>query len=210
MLIHCIRHGESAYNAEGRIQGQTDVPLSPLGSRQSLAIAAAFEGQGIDAIYSSPLARALDTARAVADVLSLPVETDERLMEINIGVFQGVLACELQQRFPAEAARWRSHDPDFRVTGGESRRMLMQRGEAAFRDIRASGKSNVVVVSHGGLLSAAFKAIFEIPAERNPFTFYNASISTLSWDGELKLLTINNIEHLRSPEFALETRMGDL
>ena len=69
MIVYCIRHGESTYNAEGRIQGQSDVPLSQLGLRQSEAVAAALAGLPVEAIYSSPLERASQTAARVADAL---------------------------------------------------------------------------------------------------------------------------------------------
>ena len=88
MLLYCIRHGESSYNAEGRIQGQSDVPLSELGRRQSEAVAAALAEVPIEAVYASPLRRAMQTARPVAERLNLEIQTDPRLMEVHAGEFQ--------------------------------------------------------------------------------------------------------------------------
>jgi 2,3-bisphosphoglycerate-dependent phosphoglycerate mutase len=211
MILYCVRHGESTYNLEGRLQGQSDEPrLSPLGQKHAAALAATLGQLQIDAIYASPLKRAMETARPLSDRLKLPIQTDNRLKEINIGVFQGTLAAELADRFPQEATRWRSQDPDYRIPGGESRRDLMLRASAAFEDIFAAGHRQVIVVAHGGVLAAAFKALVGVPAERNPFMLYNGSISMLEWTTQLKLMTLNQIDHLRAAGCALATRTGDL
>jgi probable phosphoglycerate mutase len=211
MILYCVRHGESAYNVEGRLQGQSDAPrLSPLGQKHAAALVSTLAKLEIDAIYSSPLTRAMETAQPLAEVLRLPIHSDDRLKEINIGIFQGTLAAQLADNFPEEAARWRSQDADFRIPGGESRRDLMLRAEAAFQDIHSAGHRQVVVIAHGGVLAAAFKALIGVPAERNPFMLYNGSISTLEWTTQLKLMTLNQIDHLQAAGCALATRTGDL
>jgi probable phosphoglycerate mutase len=210
MILYCVRHGESTYNVEGRLQGQSDTRLSPLGLQHAAAIAETLGKLDIEAVYSSPLSRAMETARPLAAALELSIIEDARLKEINIGVFQGTLAAELADRFPEEAARWRSQEPDFRIPGGESRRDLMTRAEAAFHEIRAAGHRHVAVVAHGGVLAAAFKALLGVPAERNPFMLYNGSISMLDWENQFKLMTLNQIDHLRAAGCALATRTGDL
>ena len=128
MLLYCIRHGESCYNAEGRIQGQSDVPLSELGLRQSEAVAAALAEEAIEAVHASPLQRAMQTAEPVAQKLGLQIQTDPKLMEVHAGAFQDKLRVDLEEQYPEEMARWRSGDPDFPLPGGETRRQLMQRG----------------------------------------------------------------------------------
>src|SRR5262245_14347132 len=139
MLLYCIRHGESLYNLEGRIQGQTDVALSPLGERQSQALAADLATSPIDAVYSSPLKRAMQTAKPIALALNLDVRSDDRLKELHAGIFQGLLASELAERFPEAAAAWRSQDPDYRIPDGECRRDLMTRGRSVLEEIRERG-----------------------------------------------------------------------
>ncbi len=213
MLMYLVRHGETTSNAEGRIQGQCDTPLSPLGIRQGAALAAAFRSVPLDAVFASPLSRALDTAKPLAEALNLKVHTDDRLMELNAGIFQGLLWSEVQSGFPDEALRWKNQDPDFVIPGGESRRLLMDRGRAALEAIRGANFARVAVVAHGGILAAALKSLLNIPAGLNPFSFYNASISKLSWAGtveQIKLLTVNQIEHLRAAGLDREDRTGDL
>jgi probable phosphoglycerate mutase len=202
MLLYCVRHGESSYNAEGRIQGQSDVPLSALGLRQSEAVAAALVGLPIEAIYASPLRRAMQTAGPVAEGLKLEIRTDPRLMEVHAGVFQHKLRSELDRLYPAEYARWKSGDPDFAIPGGESRRDLMRRGHEFFREIARNGHQQAAVVTHGGLLAAALKALMGIPAERHPFVLHNGSISQLEFtDGKVKLVALNRVDHLRDVGF---------
>ena len=120
MKLFCVRHGETVFNLEGRIQGQLNSHLSPLGQRQCAAVADALAGEPIEAIIASPLERALESARCLSDKLRLPVQTDPRLMEINAGIFQGHTWAEINEKFPQEADLWRSQDPDFRIPQGES------------------------------------------------------------------------------------------
>ena len=214
MLLYLIRHGESSYNSEGRIQGQSDTPLSELGRRQGLAVAAAFGAQAatqrIGALFASPLSRALDTARPLADALDLPIQTDDRLKEIHAGVFQGLIWPEIHERYPEAGVAWQSQDPDVRIPGGESRRELMARGRAALEAVRETGVDRAVVVAHGGILSAALKSLLGIPAERNPFMLYNGSISLIEWRQQFKLVTLNQMDHLTAGGVDLRTRTGDL
>jgi len=200
MILYCVRHGETVFNSGGRIQGQLDTPLSELGQRQCLAVTAAFRGQPIEAVYSSPLQRALGSAIRVADALGLEVRKDPRLMEINAGIFQGLTWDEIAVKYPEEAKRWKSQDPDFQIPGGESRRQLMARAKEAFLDIHSTELKQAIVVSHGGLLSAAFKSLLDIPAQRNPFSLLNGSISRLGWSSDVKLLSLNQTEHLQDAQ----------
>ncbi|MGC3966725.1 MAG: histidine phosphatase family protein [Pirellulales bacterium] len=210
MLLYVIRHGETTFNAEGRIQGQLDTKLSPLGKQQAEAIARALAHAELQAVFSSPLSRAFDTARPLAAAYGFEVRTDDRLKELNAGVFQNLLPAEMAEQHPEATARWKSHDPDYRIPDGESRRDMMIRGAAAFEAVFGCGLKRVAVVAHGGLLTAALKALLGIPAERHPFMLYNASISRLQKDQQVRLLTLNEIEHLRGPDGVLATRMGDL
>jgi broad specificity phosphatase PhoE len=210
MLFYLIRHGESLYNAEGRIQGQSDVALSPLGLRQAAAIADALADDQIDAVFASPLRRAMQTAEPIAARLDLTIQSDDRLKEIHAGIFQGLLWAEIEAKFPEAARPWREQHPDFVIPGGESRRSLMVRGLAVLESIRENPFRRVAIVSHGGILAAALKAVLRIPAEINPFSLYNASISKLAWSDRVKLLTLNQLDHLRDAGLAREDATGSV
>lgn len=201
MILYCVRHGESTYNAEGRVQGQSDVPLSELGRRQGQAVARALADVGLEAIYTSPLRRAYDTAELIAAQTNCPIFTDVRLMEIHAGLFQERLRTELQAEFPEEYRRWISGDPDYVIPGGESRRQLAERGVAAFRDIIASGFQRVAVVSHGRLLVVTLRALLH-PEQGDslPAALQNASITIVEADpsaDNVKVLAVDKIEHLK-------------
>jgi len=210
MLLYCIRHGETTFNAEGRIQGQHDSQLSPLGRKQSEAIARALADVKIEVVFSSPLSRAFETAKPLAAARGVELKTDDRLKELNAGIFQLLLPTEMAEKYPTETARWKSHDPDFQIPGGESRRQLMERGGKALEDILAGEHDVAAVVAHGGLLTAAFKYLLGIPADRSPFMLYNGSINLLERTTQVRLLELNRIDHLRGPDGELGTRMGDL
>jgi probable phosphoglycerate mutase len=198
MLLYLVRHGESSYNAEGRIQGQSNVPLSTLGRQQSQAVASALAAFPIGALFASPLRRAMETALPIAEVLGLEIQTEPRLMEINVGIFQHKLRSDLQRECAAEYARWLSEDPDYKIPGGESRRELMHRGRAAFESVCRCGQKHVVAVSHGRLLTVTLKDLLGIPPQDPPFSLQNASITTVAHhrDGRFELVSLDRVEHL--------------
>jgi broad specificity phosphatase PhoE len=197
MKLYCVRHGETHYNSGGRIQGQLDSQLTPLGLRQCQAVADALGALDVDAVIASPLSRALQSAQMIAARLKLEVRSEPRLMEIHAGMFQGYTWEEIDRQFPDESVRWRSQDADYRIPGGESRRDLTTRAREAFCAIREAGYRQAIVVAHGGSLSAAFKALLDIPAGRNPFSLGNGSISTVVWEKDFRLLSLNETGHLR-------------
>lgn len=146
------RHGETDWNHVGRWQGQADPPLNERGRRQAAELADRLAGDGIDAVYSSDLARASQTARVVADRLGLDVVQDPGLREIDVGSWSGLTRAEVEQRFPVGYARWLGgeigHD-------GETREQLASRVIDAARTIagRHEGET-VLLVTHGGVIRA--------------------------------------------------------
>jgi broad specificity phosphatase PhoE len=183
MRIYCVRHGESVYNAEGRIQGQADVMLSDLGLRQGEAVAHELQKICLDAIYSSPLVRAKQTAEILAERVNLPIRFDDRLKEIDAGIFQHQRRVDLEVTHPEELQRWRSEDLDYVIPGGESRRQLMQRGCEAMWAVAANEHRHVAVVAHGRLLVVTIKCLVGLEPHAPPISLENGSITTLAFDG---------------------------
>jgi len=200
MQLYCVRHGESTYNAEGRVQGRLEVPLSELGKRQAKAVGTALEGKPIEILYASTQLRARETACIVSAVLGVAVQPEPQLMEINVGVFQGHRRCELAELYPEAFAQWSSGDPNFMIPGGESRRQVAERGREVFQRIRAAGHREVLIVAHGGILLATMKLLAGIPLDQLPLSLENGSITTLQWtaDGPLEILALNQVDHLSS------------
>ncbi|NIL43877.1 histidine phosphatase family protein [Salinispora arenicola] len=144
------RHGNTDWNASGRVQGQTDISLNDLGQEQAQAAARLLAGLRPDAIVASDLRRAADTAAALAALTSLPVRTDVRLRERYFGRWQGLQLTEAAERYPDEYARWRAGDPD-PGAGIETLDDLGKRLGSALQEAADTVPGGTVVVAtHGG------------------------------------------------------------
>jgi broad specificity phosphatase PhoE len=148
-----VRHGETEDNAAARFQGRLDTPLNDRGREQSAALAQAVRGEGLRALYSSPLLRAHETARIVGAAIGLEPILDERLVEADAGEWSGRLIADIVAGEPEGYARWRAADPSFRFPGGESVAEQAQRIAAALADV-AAGPLPALVVTHGGTIRA--------------------------------------------------------
>ena len=177
-----IRHGETTWNAEHRIQGQLDIPLSPLGVLQSARLAECLANEPIDAVYSSGQSRAWLTAAPLAARLGLEVIAEPRLRERSFGIFEGLTLDEVAERYPPEFKKWRERDPAWRPEGGESGQQLIDRVLSAVSDIGTKHPSQtVVLVSHGGVLDVLYRAarLLEWHAPRE-HQMLNAAINRLT------------------------------
>ena len=188
-----MRHGETAWNAEGRVQGQLDIPLSDTGFAQARAVASALKGEPFDAIYSSDLARVRQTAQPTADLLEKDVLLDERLRERHYGVFQSITYAEARERMPEDYARFKSKDLDFDFGNGESLKTFNARVLGFFSElIEARKNQNILLFTHGGVLEIAYRHAtgrglstprdFEIPnAALNRVTFGGGKWRVDAW-----------------------------
>jgi probable phosphoglycerate mutase len=197
-----IRHGETAWNAEHRIQGQLDIPLSPLGVLQSARLAECLANEPIDAVYSSGQSRAWLTAAPLAARLGLELIAEPRLRERSFGIFEGLTLDEIAARYPPEFKKWRERDPAWRPEGGESGQQLIDRVLSAVSDIGIKHPSQtVVLVSHGGVLDVLYRAarLLEWHAPRE-HQMLNAAINRLTTSATPLLLSIErwgDVAHLQ-------------
>jgi broad specificity phosphatase PhoE len=147
--LYLIRHGETPWNVEGRYQGQLDPPLSERGRQQAQATAARLAPLDFEAIYSSDLARAHQTAKALAKKIGLSIQLDPRLREINQGLWQGVLIDDIRTRWPEEIRGW-EHDPwQHYPPDGENLRQVQTRLFAAIDEVvQRHPQGLVAVFSH--------------------------------------------------------------
>jgi probable phosphoglycerate mutase len=158
--ICLVRHGETEWNAEGRVQGQTDVPLSTVGIAQARAAASVLAKHDFSAVYSSDLRRVRQTADPSAQRLALPVQLDPQLRERHYGIFERLLYTEVKQRFPDHYARFRDKDPDYDFDTGESLRAFFERSLAAVtRIVEAHRGEQVLAFTHGGVLDMVYRHI---------------------------------------------------
>jgi probable phosphoglycerate mutase len=204
--IVLIRHGETAWNAERRLQGHIDIALNAEGLRQADALGAALAGEHFDAIVASDLQRARQTADAVAVTRGMPVQQDPGLRERCFGGFEGLLYAEIEQHYPAEFAAWQARDVDAQLPPGrnvgESFRSFFDRATGAILALAADhpGKT-IALVAHGGVLECAYRLARGLPLETpRDFKVYNASINRFRFDPADRSLVLDSwgeVDHLR-------------
>ncbi len=193
-----IRHGQTDWNVDGRWQGTLPVGLNDTGRTQARALAAYLAKRQIGSIYSSHLPRALDTALAIGEAVGVTPQTDVRLQEFNLGVFQGLTRQQINQQYPNE---WREFEADYwnySVTNGESRRTLQTRAHEVFQHIVAHAVGpEVAIVSHGGTIRMLLLRLFEGAPELNHFHVENTSLTTIARDGDgWRLHELATVPHL--------------
>jgi broad specificity phosphatase PhoE len=152
------RHGRTEWNATGRMQGQTDVPLDDVGVQQAIQAAPLLAAEGPDAIVSSDLRRASRTAEALAALTGLTVSVDPRLRETGFGPWQGMTQPQIAERWPVEYAQWKRGDAPG-IAGIETPAEVIARMRAALDDALAAVDGTLVVVCHGGAARRAVQAL---------------------------------------------------
>jgi len=202
--ILLIRHGETDWNADKRLQGHIDIGLNAKGQRQAQALGAALAGEPLDAVFASDLQRARDTAQAVAARQALPVQIEPALRERCYGGFEGLRHQEIAQRYPQDYAAWKARDPDVRYPGGEREAETMRefsaRAVAAVTGVVALGRyRKIAIVSHGGVLECIYRWATQSGfGHARDFDILNASINRLQWDGQhLHILQWGDVNHLQ-------------
>lgn len=203
ITLYLVRHGETTYNREGRIQGHDDAPLTALGIRQAGAVADRLSRESIAAIYSSDLGRARMTAESIAACHNLPVNATPLLRESNLGVLQGLTRAEIDERYPASENEWRRDMMTMRPPGAETIQDVIDRGSEFLRSI--SGKheegESLVIVGHGGSLRGLVIAACALPSEfYRGLHFANAGLSILNVDApnRYSIRLLNDTCHLDS------------
>jgi probable phosphoglycerate mutase len=195
--VYLIRHGETTWNRELRLQGQFDSPLTSDGIRQAESLARRLAGMGFDAVYSSDLGRARNTAVIITSHNgSASIKYDVRLRERHFGDFQGLTWDEVSERYPDDARRELSGNPMNTVPGGESKHQVLQRTRDFFNDlVQHHPDHNVLVISHGGILNVWTRHVLQLPFDQpRRFHIDNTAINIFVFKGEhwyLKTLGMN-------------------
>jgi broad specificity phosphatase PhoE len=165
--LFLVRHGETDWNRDRRFQGHADPPLNETGREQAHALATELAGEGIELVYTSDLARAVETAEIVAARLGTDVRSMRDLREIDVGEWQGLTWQEIEERYPAGARSWHEHGAGWE--SGETYEQLGERVVAALRRIASEHpEERVLVVGHGGTIRAtrAFIEGLSVPESR--------------------------------------------
>lgn len=193
-----IRSGETDWNLAGRWQGWLDIPLNEHGHQQAIRLASFVRHLGIESIWSSDLRRASQTADAIAEACGLPVQTDRRLRERNIGNWQGMNIDEVRKWFPDQYAAYTNDRLGYAIPEGESLQVVRARMMDAFQDIVIDSEvSTLAIVAHTvsvRILIAAFVPDYQ-PME---IQMGNTAVTTTERDGNHWIVRVSNdIEHLQ-------------
>lgn len=184
--LFAIRHGETAWNVDTRIQGQLDIPLNDTGRWQAERLAEALADESLHAIYASDLGRAHDTALALARAVGLSVQLDAGLRERGFGIFEGRTFREIEDRWPEGSLRWRKREPGFGPEGGETLEGFYARCIAtATRLARRHPGENIALVAHGGVLDCLYRAGARVDLQApRTWQLHNAGINRLLYTPE--------------------------
>ncbi|MCY7306873.1 MAG: histidine phosphatase family protein [Rhodoferax sp.] len=198
--IIAIRHGETAWNVDARIQGQLDIPLNDHGHWQAQRLGRALAAsEQFAAVYSSDLLRARDTAKLIATAVGQRTVTEPGLRERSFGTFQGQTFAELEQRWPEQTAMWRQRDPQWAPPQGESLAALQDRVLRTTNTLAACHLGQqIVLVAHGGVLDVLYRTAIGVDLRApRAWDLGNASINRLLWTPQgLTLICWSDTAHL--------------
>jgi len=201
LTLYLVRHGQTAYNATGRVQGWMDVPLDDVGVAQALSVGRRFASKRISAVYTSPLSRAAETAKAIAAACNRDLILDIRLREYNMGDWTGLTGDEIAATVPG----YHLATHEVQIPNGESASDMRRRVEAFLSEIvtKHTSRETIVAVSHGGTLGMVVAAMLNMPAvRRQPFTFGNTAITKVTYEhdvhGVWRVRSLNDRCHLHA------------
>jgi probable phosphoglycerate mutase len=207
-----VRHGETDWNRQSRLQGHTDIGLNPRGHAQARRAAQSIAPDRPDAVYASDLARARCTAESIAAACGLAVTLEPALRERQFGLYEGLTFEAVEAQWPEQAQRWRQRDPAWGPPGGEVLADFHQRAVDAVARIAAAHPGQcVVIVSHGGVLDSLYRASLRIDlqaprtwlvgnASINRLLFTPAGLSLVGWNDDAHLDDLDDLAGLTLDE----------
>lgn len=200
-----IRHGETQWNLDNRIQGHHDVPLTPRGEEQARRLGECLRAEPLDAVYTSDLKRSHRTAELVAEGRDVEVRSEPRLREARFGVFEGLTAAEVAAAYPEAYHLWRTDAIRHRPPGGETLEDLSERCMAALREhLPKHPGQTVAVVAHGGPVRIMLVGLLGLSLEIYPkIRVENTSVSRVLFTARGPILAgANDVSHLRASQAA--------
>ncbi len=206
MIIYLIRHGETDWNIDLKVQGQKDIPLNDNGINQAQILSDYFENIPIEAIYSSNLIRAYETAKIISKKISKDIIVIPQLQEINMGQWEGNLWDDLKIEYKDFIHNWENNLENIPIPDGESYGQVQKRILKAFRKIVDNHdlNSQIIIVSHGIAIKVLISYLIGLGIQNvHRFSIDNASISIIEVNDKecnkkiFKLKSLNNTFHLK-------------
>ena len=195
-----VRHGETPLNREGRVQGLSDAPLNDLGEAQARAVAAALTPDAPFHLYASPLSRAAQTARPIADAHGALPTTVADLREADVGELDGLTIAQVRERYPEFMRRWAEDAGEVTMPGGESLRGVRCRAWRAVRELVARHPdATAVAVTHNFVIQAVLSAALHVPLDNaRRMRQQPGCITRLEFaESRVSLVSSNETWHLR-------------
>jgi broad specificity phosphatase PhoE len=197
--VYIVRHGETEWNAQGRIQGHTDICLSEKGREQARVVSRRLAEVPFDVAYSSDLSRTRETAQVILGERNVPLHPTPQLREYHKGVFEGLMVHEYSLRYPELYQASLVNDLDFAPPGGETIRQTSARMARFAAQLKKSHLDDtVLVVGHGGSLRSLIVALLSLPLEANwKFVMRNCALSIIyTYPHNAVLHLYNDTSHL--------------
>ncbi len=192
-----VRHGETEWNVKQRLQGHKNTPLTREGIKRIEALAHRLSTYDFDAVYSSDQLRAVETARLLLHKSQIEIIKDERLRERSFGILEGLNRDEIKQKHPEIWERMNARDPAYNFPEGETGNHFYNRTVAFFEEIAAHEHQNILVVSHGGVLTMLVRYIMKLSVEApRHFAVPNAAFNRFTYaDNVWMIETLGDLSH---------------
>jgi probable phosphoglycerate mutase len=199
--IWLVRHGETEWNIAGRFQGCKDIPLTEVGLNQAKALKCRFNNS-FDAIYTSPLTRAIQTAKIISENSTIKPIIENEIREINFGEWEGLTINEIAKNYPEQFKVWKTDQEEGSLIGGDlSIKCASIRARNAILKIaNNNANKNIIIVAHGGIIKAGLIGLFDWDMTMyHKILLGNTSISKIILDSTLntRLVTLNDTNHLK-------------
>lgn len=201
LMLYLIRHGQTDWNIQGKIQGSHDIPLNDTGKHQAELLAKGMDCRPVDKIFSSPLVRAVETAKGIAQRQNVDVYLVPGLIEVEFGQWEGMTWEEIKKQYPEEHARWEKNPVDVAPPGGETQMQVLERIAASVEAILANSRDcqSIAVVSHGAALAYVVAYLMRNHPSDGEIIVENVSITTLEYDRQTEdftMIEVNDTSHL--------------
>ncbi|WP_330400797.1 histidine phosphatase family protein [Lacrimispora amygdalina] len=202
MNIYLIRHGQTDWNIQGRIQGSHDIPLNETGLMQAQMLAEGMESKPVKKIFSSTLKRALATAEALSSRQQAEIIPMPQLIEMEFGKWEGLTWEEIEEKYPKEYRHWVLNPSEAAPPGGESQDQIIKRCMEVLHIIveQTGGREDIAVVSHGGILAWLVSVMLGPDVQEESIIVENASITTVHYSPLTEIFTVlerNDTSHIK-------------
>lgn len=200
MKLYLIRHGQTDWNIQGKIQGSHDIPLNETGRKQAESVAKGMESRPVARIFSSTLKRAAETAEEIARIQDVEITYMKELIEVEFGKWEGLTWDEIQREYPAEFERWSLNPVDVAPPGGETQTQVMKRCVSVVEEIlkKTNGREDAAIVSHGATIAYLVAYMMRNHPEEAEIIVDNASITTVNYNPlteDFMILEMNDVNH---------------